>query len=216
MLQTQSTSSAFGFPVPDYFFHEHDRAREVIDDALLRCGMQREAFRWNDLELAPEQRIVLPIESAFVGGDIHELGTNDLFEFKRWVGFDDEDIARMANSQAFEMPVLDPSELEGVSDPSLLTPEQAHQLDLAARAYLYGPSQRVERYRTAIERIYSPMRVSVVAARRIVLAPGSELAIHVYPTLLIAEEIVFAGGRLTVTAKSRIHAGRMTKEGEQS
>jgi hypothetical protein len=60
------------------------------------------------------------------------------------------------------------------------------------------------------------MRVSVVAARRIVLSPASELAIHVYPTLLIAEEIVFAGGRLTVTAKSRIHAGRMTKEGEQS
>lgn len=215
MLQPQSLSPIPGLPLSDYLITDSSRPSEVIDDALLRCGLTREAFVWNDLVLQEGERIELPCDAQRLPGGIIEVASNSLDTFKRCVGFDDDEVLHGPKSARPRMPSrrrLDPARLHDITG---LTAKQADELHIAGNAYLYGDSIRTRDWRDLVEQRYAPFKVSVVAARRIVLPPGSDILVHVYPTLLIAEELVFAGGSLTIHTKARIHVGQVTKKEER-
>ena len=215
MLQPQSLSPFPGLPLSDYLITDSNRPAEVVEDALLRCGLTREAFVWNDLVLQEGERIELPCEAQRLPGGIIEVASNNIDAFKRCVGFDDEEVRSGPKSVHPRMPSrkrLDPAKLRDITG---LTQKQADELIIAGDAYLYGDSTRTRDWRELLEQRYAPFRVSVVAARRIVLPAGADMLVHVYPTLLIAEELVFAGGSLTINSKARIHVGQVIKKEER-
>ena len=201
-------------PLSDVLITDVNRPAEVVEDGLQRCGLGREAFVWNDLILSEGDRVELPCEPHHLPGGIVEVQSDSFDFFKGAVGFDDEEVLRGPKSIRPPMPSrkrLDPSK---VRDVAKLTPAQEAELVIAGDAYLYGVSSRTKAWRDLVEKRYAPFRVSVVAARRIVLPYGAELLVHVFPTLLIAEELVFAGGSLNINGKTRIHVGRVIKKEE--
>lgn len=210
MLDAQGVSSIHGLSHRAHLFTS-DRPSEVIDDAFVRCGLSRESFVWHDLILREGERAELPCEKGRLPGGIVEIEANGLDMFKRCVGFDDFEALRTPKKLHPKMPSrrrLDPARHR---DSSRLTAKQEAELLVAGNAYLYGDSSRVRDWLPLIEQRYS-FEVSVIALGRVVLPPGSELLLHVYPSLLIVEEIEFAGGSLTIDAKARVHAGRITKQ----
>jgi hypothetical protein len=198
----------------------------VIAQALVRCDL-------DGLEL--EQRDVV-IES----GDVIELGrvshdsgplatsrtelcTADVSIMKRWVG--------LSNARAQTMPgkvwTLDPEDLptvEACLDRERFSESECGALDRLLRAYLWGNSEPLERYKSLLEnfRVYRGQQYPQFGTRfaasawvlgRVTIQPGGVLRLTgPEPAVLIANRLdIHSGGTLDLKTSSYITVGTMRK-----
>ena len=144
------------------------------------------------------------------------LTTEDLDQFKAWVGVADELIA----AGTFLAPPAEQAPAGPCSarhlDPAL-EPGSAEwrDLELAALQYLFGDSRTVEGYAGAVARHLAPFAAALYAAERIEIPAGATLVLAGYPSVLVVKELVIhAGGALKLLCPARVLVESLVKVGE--
>lgn len=144
------------------------------------------------------------------------ISTKCLSIYKGWIGVDDA-VARN-DEAARRLPVPDQPWPEGRSvEPGAFSPSEVADIELAARAYLFGDSERVASYRDAIEAHAGCFEAAVYEAGEVVLAPGSKLKVSGLPAILRFERLeVQSFGQLALFAPCRAVIEHMVKTGPSS
>lgn len=139
------------------------------------------------------------------------LKTDDVDEFKSWIGLADDLIrsgVSMPPAQFPQGPYSDrlAGPLEGLTD------AEWKDVQLATNYYLFGQSSLVAAYKPAIVRHYAPFEAALYAAERIEIMAGGALTITGYPAILIVKDlIIHEGGKIQAYAATRMTADNLLK-----
>ena len=155
-----------------------------IDDVLVELGLEK-----NNI---PDSLIIDRNAQTHLSSDLNEqsaiipkiLTTNDLDQYKSWIGRDD---AGIDNTQ-WILPTA-PWEKRAISDFKELTTEEKENIEKAGWVYLFGNSTLVKSYREIIEFSNAPFEVAIYAARKVTIRSGSSLIVSGTPAILLFEEL---------------------------
>jgi hypothetical protein len=136
------------------------------------------------------------------------LTTNDVDEFKSWIGIPDELILDGTLLPPDEFPAAPSKSLFGPRDP--LSAAEWQNIACATNYYLFGNASQVLDYRPAISAHFSPFEMAVYAADRLEIFPGGTLRVTGYPAALVFREVVIhQGGSMKIFVPARLTAERL-------
>jgi hypothetical protein len=91
-----------------------------------------------------------------------------------------------------------------------LTQQEQDDLENATYAYLFGNSQKVQRWRDSINRLLLPRELSFVAAENLTVKPGAPFKIT-NPSYTFGTVTIEQGGQIVVQADSTLNAQLIVK-----
>ena len=93
-----------------------------------------------------------------------------------------------------------------------LTPEERADVELAAKAYIFGNSSLVQSYRPAIEACCGPFRTFIYPIQLLTVMPGARLVVTGGPAILLVEDVIIhEAGQIAFYAVARVEIGALRK-----
>lgn len=149
--------------------------------------------------------------------DLHDLAvpqvlrTSDVAQFKAWIGVPDAWIENNTLEGLPEIP-SEPWTKNAATTVEQLTEQEWANVQMAAKAYLFGHSALVESYAPAIEMFFGPFAAEVYVIPRLVIESGAVLTVSGRPSALLIEELeIHEGGRWNLQTILRINVQSMRK-----
>jgi hypothetical protein len=137
--------------------------------------------------------------------------TADVTQFKAWIGVPDEWIERQELEGLPEIPTAPWTKTDATAVEQL-TEEEWANVQLAAKAYLFGHSALVSSYAPAIELFFGPFAADVYVIPRLVIEEGATLTVSGRPAALLIEDLeIHEGGRWNLQTILRIHVQSLRK-----
>jgi hypothetical protein len=139
------------------------------------------------------------------------LQTAEVAQFKQWIGVPDELIDRHSPENLPVPPDAPWTRGRDVS-PETITAAEWTNIQLAAKAYLFGHSAPVASYAPAIELFFGPFEADLYAIPHIVIEKDARLIVSARPAVLLVDTLdIHHDGRLDVTTISRIFVRSLRK-----
>lgn len=143
-----------------------------VEGILGKYGLQGDKHMRGGLTV-PANSIVKLTRNTHDDGTHLVLRTNDLDQFKKWVGvpdaiFDDNEVN-------YTLPIPEAMKVNVKKCPCSMTNEEKTALYHAARCYIWGPSHKVKGYKEPIQKMFAPM----------------EVVMHIYTTLDVRSVLMF-------------------------
>jgi len=138
-------------------------------------------------------------------------GTADAAVFKRWIGLDDSLIEEQPMDGLPDVPQR--AWPEGrVIGLDTLSDDEWGDVQLAAKAYLFGHSRLVESYKTPIEQFFGPFEADVYVIPRLVIEPGATLVVDRRPTAMLVDSLTLhEGGAIHLLTIARLRVQTLRK-----
>jgi hypothetical protein len=166
-----------------------------------------------DLTIQSGQALMLS-EEAGPGSAVEPIlrETRALDVFKAWIGVADIDYPPGSPLLTRWPCPEQPWNGRLVSRHEELTPGEQEDVELAAKAYIFGNSSLVQSYRPAIEACCGPFRARIYPIRRLTVMPGARLAVTGEPAILLVEELtIYETGQIALYAVARTEIGTLRK-----
>lgn len=139
------------------------------------------------------------------------LHTEQLDEFKQWIGIADELIEHGSMMPPADLP-KSPWSARLERPRSELTEFDWKDIELATNYYIFGDSRLVSQYKRAITQHFGPFEAALYAAERIEIMPGATLSVMGYPAILIfSEMVIHQGGALKLYTPTKMFVDRLLK-----
>jgi hypothetical protein len=203
-MQVQNLTAGWGLET--VISGQNTRLVRIDDEyagALARYGIEPAMVGDSPLVVEPGVNLALSA-TAPCGIFSRKLDTQDVDQFKAWIGVPDDLIVegQYLAPKKFPSGIWSPS-LEGARE--TLTDAQWSDLESATQYYLFGNSALVSQYRQAIVRHWAPFEAAVYAASRIEILPGASVCVTGYPAALIFREVVIHhGGAIKLYTPARM------------
>jgi hypothetical protein len=139
------------------------------------------------------------------------LHTEQLDEFKRWIGIADELIEHGPMLPPADFPE-NPWSARLERPRTELTELEWRDIELATNYYLFGDSRLVASYKNAISRHFGPFEAALYAADRVEIMPGATLSVMGYPAILVfSEMVIHQGGNLKLHTPTKMFVDKLSK-----
>lgn len=138
--------------------------------------------------------------------------TNNLDQFKAWIGMSDSLFEQGVFSQTEDLPLKSWTP-KPVTDKSKLTPTEQQEIERASYNYIFGNSKLVESYKEIVETLHAPFEIAVCAIKKVVIEPGSSLIIQgSRPAVLIFGELeIIEDGQVKIYAPTNMTVQKLCK-----
>jgi hypothetical protein len=138
--------------------------------------------------------------------------TRALDVYKSWIGVADADYPPGSPSLTHWPCPERPWNGRPISRETDLTPGEWVDVELAAKAYIFGNSRLVQSYRPAIEACCGPFRTFIYPIRRLTVMPGARLVVTGEPAILLVEDVIIhESGQIAFYAVARVEIGALRK-----
>ena len=185
-------------------------AHHPVHRAFARIGLDADTLGWSALEISASTHTLGGADCPL---DRRLLVTDDVDEYKRWIGAADAEISRGARAATPQRPKWKrpPERLLAADD---LDADDRLEVRRAAAAYVWGDSARMQAWRDVIARHAAPFELDVIAASAIALRDGAVLRIAGRATMLVVQHLVLDDGQVQMTADGHIAVGHLEKRRE--
>lgn len=181
------------------------------DTFLERVPIALESFTSTAIRL--ESGVCAPAHDVMSEhGVVRQLLTDDLDEFKKWIGVSDREIETGIRRPSDLKPSA-PFSAQLLRERDELSDRQWRDIELSANAYLFGSSALVRSFVPAIHKHLSPFQAVLYAVGRCEILPGAVLEVAGLPTVLVFHELVIhEGGAIKLYTPVKLLARSVRKE----